>query len=282
MLNPDQLAAYLDRIGHDGPVAADTATLFALHRAHVMAIPYENLDIQLGRPLSLATDALVAKLVTARRGGFCYEQNGLLLLALRAIGFQVVPVVGGVEREFRGDEAWFNHMPLLADVDGRRFLVDVGLGDGPLDPLPLKAREHADGVWTHSIVRIKGGLWRCLPDPRGSVTTFDFGEEPRELADFEEVLLRQSTSPDSSYVKTLVVQLPLDEEKATLRGAAYTRTGPDGRIGPESMDTREDWTRLLAERFGIVLPEAEVDVLYPKARDQYERWRAERATEVPA
>lgn len=277
MLTPEQLTAYLDRIGHSGPLAVDAATLTAVHHAHVTAIPYENLDIQLGRPLSLAAEALVAKLVTARRGGFCYEQNGLLALALRAIGFEVFMVVGGVERAVRGDDAWYNHMPLLADVDGRRYLVDVGLGDGFLDPLPLEEGEHADGVWKHSLTRIGDGLWRCFPDPRGSVPSFDFGEEPRELPDFDAACLRQSTSPDSSFVKTLVVQRPLDLAKTTIRGAAYSRSEPDGRSAPELLATPGEWARALAERFGIELPRSEVDVLYPKAREQYERWRAEKA-----
>ncbi|GLZ80606.1 arylamine N-acetyltransferase [Actinorhabdospora filicis] len=277
MLTPAQLAAYLDRVGHSGPVAADEATLVAIHHAHVTTIPYENLDIQLGRPLSLAPEALVAKLVTARRGGFCYEQNGLLALALRTIGFEVTMVAGAVERAVRGDDAWSNHMPLLADVDGRRWLVDVGLGDGFLDPLPLEEGEHADGLWKHSLTRIEGGLWRCFPDPRGSVPSFDFGEEPCELADFAGACVRQSTSPDSSFVKTLVVQRPLDHAKTTIRGAAYAESGPDGKTGPELLATAGEWALTLSRRFGLDLPASEVEVLYPKAREQYERWRAEKA-----
>ena len=100
-LSPAQLQAYLARIGLEGPVGADLATLDAIVRAHVQAIPFENLDVQLGRPLTTDPAAAFAKLVEARRGGWCYEHNGVLGAALSAIGFDVTRLSAGVMRQRR-------------------------------------------------------------------------------------------------------------------------------------------------------------------------------------
>ena len=104
------LDAYLDRLGYTGPLHADEQTLRALHRGHLAAIPYEHLEIQLGRENRLSEAAFVDKLVKRRRGGWCYEMNGLLTLALREIGFRVTRVGGAVARDRLGQAAVGNHM----------------------------------------------------------------------------------------------------------------------------------------------------------------------------
>ena len=132
------LKAYLDRIGFAGEPRPDLATLSALHRAHLMAIPYESLDVQLGRPLTPDPDAAFEKIVVRRRGGWCYEMNGLFGLALEAIGFRVTRLAGGVMREVLGDVQVGNHLVLRVDLD-RPWIADVGFGDGTLEPFPLQA-----------------------------------------------------------------------------------------------------------------------------------------------
>ncbi|HJZ46080.1 MAG TPA: arylamine N-acetyltransferase [Roseiflexaceae bacterium] len=109
--------AYLRRIGYNGTVAPTTATLRELHRAHLLAVPFENLDIHLGRPITLDQDALFDKVVTRRRGGFCYELNGLFAALLRAIGFQVTLLSAGVARAEGGFGPEFDHLTLLVTTD---------------------------------------------------------------------------------------------------------------------------------------------------------------------
>src|SRR5215212_4496121 len=109
-LKSPELTAYLERIGYDGALAPDLPTLTALHRAHVLAIPFENLDVQLGRPPTLDPAAIFAKLVTARRGGWCYEQNGLFGRVLAGLGFTVTRMSGGVMRAERGEATMGGHL----------------------------------------------------------------------------------------------------------------------------------------------------------------------------
>src|SRR5882724_6217434 len=130
-------ASYLDRIGIVGRPQPDLATLRRLQRAHLERILFENLDVQLGRPVTLDLDAAFAKLVTGARGGWCYEMNGLFRWALESIGFRVTPLTGAVGRRERGATAIGNHLALSVELDGP-YYVDVGLGDGPTEPIPLR------------------------------------------------------------------------------------------------------------------------------------------------
>src|SRR5579862_4517964 len=131
------LGAYLDRIGFRDEPRPDLGTLKALHRAHLLAVPYENLDVQFGRALTIEPHAAFDKIVTRRRGGWCYEMNGLLGAALDAVGFKVTRLAGAVMREVVGDAVIGNHLVLLVDLDGQPWIADVGFGDGSLDPFPL-------------------------------------------------------------------------------------------------------------------------------------------------
>jgi N-hydroxyarylamine O-acetyltransferase len=122
------LKAYFERIGYDGPSQPDSETLCALHRTHLFAVPFENLDIHLKRPIILEEDRLYAKIVHQRRGGFCYEHNGLFAAVLRELGFEVTLLEARV-----GAKTWdagqpFDHMALLVDLE-ERWLADVGFGD---------------------------------------------------------------------------------------------------------------------------------------------------------
>ncbi len=142
-LSPRELAAYCDRIGYGGPLRPDLATLDGLHRAHALAIPFENLDVQLGTPPTMDPDAAFAKLVTARRGGWCYEHNGLFARALTALGFDVTRMSGGVMRSAMGDTTLGSHLCLRVDIDGTAYLTDVGFGGTLLAPLELRQLHEA-------------------------------------------------------------------------------------------------------------------------------------------
>ena len=126
-------------IGLDGSVRPDSRRLKAIHRAHQYAIPFENLDVQLGRPVVLDLEANYNKIVCQRRGGWCYEMNGVMGWALKQIGFEVMRMSAGVMRVRAGDAGLGNHLCLLVYLD-ERYLVDVGFGGSLAEPLPLKYR----------------------------------------------------------------------------------------------------------------------------------------------
>jgi N-hydroxyarylamine O-acetyltransferase len=171
---------YLDRVDFDRAVSPDLETLVALHRAHLLAIPYDNLEIQLGRENTLSDRAFADKLVRRQRGGWCYEMNGLFTAILSEIGFTVSRVGGAVARDLQGDESIGNHMVALVDLD-RRYVADVGLSDGPLDPFPLEERRWKERGLEFRLEKLSDGWWRFHNHQHGLAPRFDFTEEPRTL-----------------------------------------------------------------------------------------------------
>src|SRR5690349_12134838 len=143
---------YLRRIHYNGERAPNAATLDMLHRAHLLAVPFENLDIHLGRPIVLDQNALFDKIVARRRGGFCYELNGLFALLLRELGFDVALLAAGVARADAGFGPEFDHLTLLVrtpadETQSAAWLADVGFGDSFRAPLRFAegAEQEQDG-----------------------------------------------------------------------------------------------------------------------------------------
>ena len=180
------LDAYLERIGYEGEPRIDLDTLRAIHRAHLLAIPYETLDVSLGRGASRDPDVIFDKLVTRRRGGWCYEMCGLLGMALDEIGFDVTPLAGGVERVVRGDSAVGNHLVLLVTLD-EPYLCDVGFGDGLLEPIELRAGRRPAGV-----PRVHG--WSSWTKAGGGSTTTPRAPPRRSTSSSTAPTRRSSTS----------------------------------------------------------------------------------------
>ncbi|HTH28260.1 MAG TPA: arylamine N-acetyltransferase [Sphingobium sp.] len=138
------LNSYLRRIGFDHAPTPDAAGLALLQRAHRLAIPFENLDIMLGRGIALAPKAVQAKLVGARRGGYCFEQNSLFTAVLTALGFAVRPLLARVWLGVAGEVPPRTHMLLAVDVGGERWIADVGFGGSHIPPLPLQDGAQAE------------------------------------------------------------------------------------------------------------------------------------------
>ena len=154
----NDLSAYLRRIGLAKAPAPGVGSLFALHRAHAESIPFENLDILLGRPIRLDLPSLEAKLVSALRGGYCFEQNTLFAAALTAIGFTVTPLAARVRLGDRRDSARA-HMLLSVRAGEKDWLADVGFGGGGLlEPMPIEpSGEARQGSW-----RLSSSDWAYL------------------------------------------------------------------------------------------------------------------------
>jgi N-hydroxyarylamine O-acetyltransferase len=272
----------LHRIGHHRPVATDLETLFALHRAWRQAVPYENLDIQLGRPISLEPDALFDKLVRRRRGGYCYEQNAGLAMLLRLAGFHHRHLEAGVLRAARGEAMWGNHNALLVDLDGRRWLADAGIGDGFVEPLPLREGPHTQGDLTYRLERLDPGTWRFHHHPDGSIASYDFRLLPREIADFATRSLELSTSAGSTYVTTLMAARPVAGHTLLLLSRTLRRLGTDGRTSRTIGDAYE-FARTLSTDFLVPLDDLGQDGvarLWRKTGTQDDLWRA-RVSDIP-
>ncbi|MCO1655173.1 arylamine N-acetyltransferase [Pseudonocardia sp. S2-4] len=259
----------LARLGVDAPLSADLATLRRLHRAWRTRVPYENVDIQLGRPVRLDPEALLDKFGRRSRGGFCYEMNGALALLLRSVGFAVDVVESGVLAVVRGDGAWGNHVALLVTIDGERWVADAGIGDAFLEPLPLREGEHRQGGLGYRIERLDAGTWRIHHHPGGSVASYDLRTAPRDLGDFAGRCQELATSPDSPFVRVLLAQHHRDGQELALRGR--TVAAPDGQ---RVIGGVEEFVEVL-DRFRIPVDDLGDDgvaVLWERTGGQHAAW----------
>lgn len=248
------LDAYLGRIGLPAAPSADAAGLVRLHEAHLRAIPFENIDVLLDRPPLLASAALQHKLVTRRRGGYCFEQNGLFLLALAAAGFQPRPHLARVlfNRALPGPRS---HQFLTLSLGGRDWLADVGFGGpGLFSPLPLEAGR----------VDMQNGVrFRLHPDPAlgmilqrgrddGWMDLYAFAEETCLPADIEMGNHFTATSAQSPFRRTLVCARTTISGRVTLNGArlaVFEDGGGDSRLLADAQELGE----ALASQFGLSL-----------------------------
>jgi N-hydroxyarylamine O-acetyltransferase len=245
------VAAYLDRVGAGRPEVIDAAALRALHRAHQLTVPFENLSIHLSEPISLDEDKLLGKIVTRRRGGFCYELNGAFALLLRALGADVIMTAARVH----GSDGFgppFDHMALLvhpADGTGP-WLADVGFGSHTVYPLLLGSRQEQDDP---------AGPFRLAGAEDGDVDVLKGGEpqyrletRARSLADFVPTCWYQQTSPQSHFTRSTICSRLTADGRISISGRTLiTTTG-----GVRSEQELPDDAALLAayrDRFGVVL-----------------------------
>ncbi len=248
------LADYLVRIGFDRPVRTDIQTLSALCRAHVNAIPFDPLDVTMGKRVTRAPEAAFDKIVRRGRGGWCYEMNGIFAWALEEAGFKVRRLAGGVAREFMGDDAIGNHLMLIVDLDGP-WLVDVGFGDGLATAVPLKEGAFDNSAMRCALVDMGDGWWRYKNDPRGAAPSYDFNLDVTDEALLEGRCQWLQTDPASPFIQNAVVQRWNGDEHVGLRGRVLQRIGQDWKE-QELVETAEDYVRLLKQEMRLDLPEA--------------------------
>ncbi|HXV64934.1 MAG TPA: arylamine N-acetyltransferase [Vicinamibacteria bacterium] len=213
-MNRVNLEAYFERIRYDGPAESTVDVLRALHEAHLAAIPFENLDILLGRAIVLDVETLQRKLVAERRGGYCFEQNTFFSAVLESLGFRVTPLAARVRVGTTSVRAR-THMLLRVDVGADSFVVDVGFGaDGPLHPLPLEV-----GVVSgHHRLRREKDVWVLEGTAERSwMDLYAFTLEPHYPVDFEMANYYTSTHPESPFVQNLTAQRNRQGERAILR-----------------------------------------------------------------
>jgi N-hydroxyarylamine O-acetyltransferase len=248
------ITAYLERIHYHGSVALTAETLRQLQVAHLLSVPFENLGIHAGEPIILEDEALFEKIVARRRGGFCYELNGLFAALLRALGFNVTMLsasVANAEGEF-GPE--FDHMALLVTL-AERWLVDVGFGDSFREPLLLD--ERAVQVQCERAYRIDtaGDLLILMQrDDNGKWgAQYRFGLEPHVYADYAGMCRYHQTSPRSHFTQRRVCSLATPAGRVTLSQVRLITTS-GGERQERELEGEEEYAEALREYFGVVMP----------------------------
>ncbi len=259
---------YLDRIGFAQPVRADLGTLRALHRAHLEAIPYENLDVQLGRPVTISRPEIFEKIVGRRRGGWCYEMNGIFGWALAELGFRVTRATGAVRRDLMGDVMVGNHLVLRVDLDEGVYLADVGFGDGSRDPIKVEAGPFRSHGFDFRLAKEEAAWWRCFNHRLGGAETFDFKLDPADEAQLEERCRFLQTSEMSPFVQNAVCQRHTSTGLTILRGRVLRRLTPEAITEERLLGDADDFVSVLAEDFDLDVPG--VETLWPKIVARHE------------
>lgn len=253
-LSAGDLDRYFARIGYTGPRDADAATLAAIQAAHLAAIPFENIDTQLGQPPGLDPQAIFAKLVERGRGGWCYEMNGLFGRALRTLGFSVTRLGGAVRREHGGDQSFASHLALRVDIDGEPWLADAGFAGLLWQPVRLREDAVGRAPLPGAVGRTGDGYWRLEIEGTGMPMYYDFEDRPADEARFASLCQWQATAPESVFVQNLTIQRRIADEHLALRGKVLTRltlSGPQQR----ELASGDELVALLAEDFGLDVPE---------------------------
>ena len=247
------LPEYLNRIGYAERPRLDLATFRALHQAHVRAIPFENLEIQMGGSIALDPEALQAKLVRRRRGGYCFEQNGLFALLLRSVGFELDACEARVRQSVTAIRPR-THMVLKVRSDERQWLADVGFGgDGLIAPIAL------DG----STAEQAGTVYRVAPEGSlqvlqrhlsgGWEDLYAISPDPVHPIDFEVGNWYTSTHPGSAFVLNLTAQRVIDDRRHMLRNLTYT-VARGAEVSTREID-RAELVPLLRGTFGLDVPD---------------------------
>jgi N-hydroxyarylamine O-acetyltransferase len=284
------VSAYLNRIGYAGPTEPTAETLRALHRAHMLAVPFENLDIHLGRPILCDEAAFLHKIVDERRGGFCYELNGAFAALLRALGFCVALLSARVSRADGGESPEFDHLALQvhprvdlpatvpADVqaevpDEDSWLADVGFGDSFVEPLLLQPNLEQPQIGrtfrlseseteignVFQLETLAEGSSANDNSPGGWKRQYSFTLKPRQLPDFAAMCRYHQTSPESHFTQQRICSLATRQGRITLSDWKLIERR-DGRREERELTaldpSREDrWRATLKESFAIVLPD---------------------------
>ncbi len=238
-----EITQYLKRIQYDGPLHPTLPVLQNLQLQHMLHVPFENLDIHLGRPIELDVAGFYRKVIKENRGGFCYELNGLFYALLSQIGFQVKMIsarVHNTQKDAFGPE--FDHMALIVTIDEQEYLSDVGFGKFAIRPLQFETGLIQDDGReryriesfddTHFLIsKWNGDNWH--PE-------YLFSPQPRQLNDFSEMCRHQQTSPDSHFTKKRVCSLLTPNGRITLSDLKLLTT-----IGRETTET------ILADEFAF-------------------------------
>jgi len=245
--------AYLNRINYQGPLAPTAETLRQLQVAHLLTVPFENLSIHGREPIVLEDEALFQKIVNRRRGGFCYELNGLFAALLRALGFEVAMLsaqVANAEGEFSRD---FDHMALMITLE-ERWLADVGFGDSFVEPLRLDERE----------AQMQGDrAFRVLADDERLVVEradnssewkaqYRFTLKPLQYSAYAEMCEYHQTSPLSHFTQARICSRLTPRGRVSLSDMRLITT--EGGERRESLvASKEEYVAILRKDFGIVM-----------------------------
>ena len=255
--HPD-LDAYFARINYLGSRASTLETLHAITGHHAAAIPFENLDVLLGRGINVEPDAVERKLVHERRGGYCFEQNHLLLLVLQALGFQATPLSARVRwqrpREFIPPRT---HLFVRVELDGETWLTDVGVGGSSLTSA-IRLNQVGEQPNAHEprrIIREHDRYFHQIRVGEEWLDLCEFTGEAMPPIDRELANWWTSTSPNSKFRQNLMVaRAALDGTRYTINNREFTHRRGAEILAQHEIAGPDELLKLLSQEFGLHFP----------------------------
>jgi N-hydroxyarylamine O-acetyltransferase len=256
------IADYFERIGYTGTREPSLANLRALHRAHLLNVPFENLDVVITKaPIRLEADALAEKIVRRRRGGFCFELNGLFSMLLTELGYRTTLYPAQVHRDDGTIGRRGGHVVCFVSFpDGTRWLADVGTGDMFFEPIPLVLGEvTTESLADFRIVDCEDG--RLAAQRRDALTPawhtrYKIDLQPRALGDFADVCEWTRTSSESFFTQRRLCTQPFENGRITISDSKLIRTlARDGTL--QKLETvlpsEAAFQQAIWEHFGLKL-----------------------------
>ncbi|WP_148614646.1 arylamine N-acetyltransferase family protein [Nocardioides rubriscoriae] len=273
-------AAYLERLGLPADLPPTLETLVEVHRAHLAQVPYTNLDIMLGRPPSTVPAEALARLVGLGRAGYCFHHNGLLETVLRDLGFTVERRHGHVwTLPEQRDQTQLNHLVLVvtglatAANPGGRWWPDVGLGEGPFDPVPLVEGDVVDGPFRFEVSGLGIDGWSFAHDPSGSFRGLEVRDLPVDQNVVDTAHAALSTPPTGVFTRVLVTQRRDPLGCDTVRCCVATRVDAGG-AHQRDLTSYDDW-RAALDAIGLVVadvPDDDLRALFDRMLAAHRTW----------
>ncbi len=248
---------YLERIGYRGPSEASLSVLCELQERHLLSVPFENLDIVNGVPLSLEIEDLLGKIVGRRRGGFCFELNRLFGWLLRQMGFKVTDCLGWMKGET--DSLIRRHHVLKVTLDAGSYLCDVGVGGAsPLHPLELAeelVQAQPNGVWKLTREPRLGWMLNAQKEDGALARLYSFTEEPRKPEEFRAAALACEQLPESHFRMGVIAALRTENGRRTIDGAEFRAFEGNRLVSSFTPATQAAFDEALLSHLGVRLDE---------------------------
>ena len=245
---------YLRRIGiEENEIAPTLENLKKLQRQHLLNVPFENIDIHWKRPILLDTNKFYEKIVGQKRGGFCYELNGLFNELLKEIGYQTKVVSARVFDGVKNFGAEYDHLAILTKIGGEEFLVDVGFGSFTAEPLRFVLdQEQADANGFYKIKK-RGEEYFEVVEKKGEVweSEYIFKDFERDLQEFSEMCNFHQTSPESHFTKGKICSLMTETGRKTLTDRNFIET-KNGEKKETEINSEDEFNEILKSEFELV------------------------------
>lgn len=243
---------YLNRIGIENTdISVNSANLKFLQKQHLFSVPFENLDIHWKRPIILNTENFYEKIVGEKRGGFCYELNGLFYELLNTLGFHS-KIISARVFDGKGFNAEYDHLAILTKINEEEFLVDVGFGDFAAEPLKIVLdAEQMDENGAFRLTKFDEEYFEVAKkDGENWTSEYIFKNLAQDLAEFSEMCVFHQTSPASHFTRGKVCSLLTENGRTTLTDDKFIETNKGAKTERKISSERE-FNEVLLREFSI-------------------------------